>query len=206
MNQKNKEFIYDDLAVIIVAAGYSSRMKEFKPLLPFGSVTTIEYVIQTFLDAGIENIYVVVGFKKEKIEAVLKKYPVNIVINHNYDQGMYSSIKEGVSALESDYKGFFIHPVDIPLVKVKTLKMIIKGYEESKKGIIYPSYQMKKGHPPLISSKYSENLLSFEGIGGLKAFLKKYDETDGYFVNVEDEGILLDMDYYEEYESIRKKL
>ncbi|SDZ08036.1 nucleotidyltransferase family protein [Tindallia californiensis] len=205
MNQQNKENLNDALAVIILAAGYSSRMKAFKPLLPFGSVTVIEYIIQTFLDAGIDHIYVVAGFRKDELEVILKKYPVNIVINHHYDQGMYSSIKEGVRGLQKNYKGFLLHPVDIPLVKVSTIKEIVTSYRATKKGIVYPSYQMKKGHPPVISSKYIADLLSFDGTGGLKAFLKKYDDTDGHFVNVEDEGILLDMDYYKEYEVLKKQ-
>ncbi|SFI01277.1 CTP:molybdopterin cytidylyltransferase MocA [Tindallia magadiensis] len=205
MNQKNKNNLNDELAVIILAAGYSSRMKAFKPLLPFGSVTVIEYIIQTFLDAGIDHIYVVTGFRKDELEVILKKYPVNIVINQHYDQGMYSSIKEGVRGLQKKHKAFLLHPVDIPLVKVSTIETIVASYRETNKGIIYPSYQMKKGHPPVISSKYITGLLNFDGTGGLKAFLRKYDDTDGHFVNVEDEGILLDMDYYKDYEVLKKQ-
>ena len=51
----------NELALILLAGGYSSRMKAFKPLLPLGDCTVIETAIDTFLHAGIKNIAVSPG-------------------------------------------------------------------------------------------------------------------------------------------------
>ena len=49
------------VAAIILAAGQSSRMGAFKPLLPFGDTTVIEHTIDYLRRGGIETIIVVVG-------------------------------------------------------------------------------------------------------------------------------------------------
>lgn len=207
MIQNNKmQEIKDDRAAIIIAAGYSSRMKAFKPLLPLGEITVIEHALKTFLDAGIKNILVVLGYQGKKIEPLLEKHNISWVYNENYDQGMFSSVTAGVKALPSHNKGFFLLPVDIPLVKTSTIDELLKAYQQSEKHIIYPSYNRRKGHPPLISSYLYSKILTYDGSGGLKTLLKKYDQEHGEYVNVKDEGIILDMDYYEEYKELVKKV
>ena len=42
--------VRQDLAAVVLAAGYSQRMGAFKPLLPFGSTTVIERVIAIAAD------------------------------------------------------------------------------------------------------------------------------------------------------------
>jgi len=194
------------MAAIIIAAGYSSRMKVFKPLLPLGGLTVIEHALKTFVDAEIKNIFVVLGYQGKKIEPLLEKHNISWVYNENYDQGMYSSVMAGVNALPSNSKGFFLLPVDIPLVKSSTIEELIKAYHQSGKDIIYPSYNRKKGHPPLISSCLYSKILAYDGSGGLKTLLKKYDQEHGEYVNVQDEGVILDIDYYEEYQEMIKKV
>jgi len=194
-----------DMAAIIVAAGYSSRMKAFKPLLPFGESTVIEHALKTFIDAGITNLLVVLGHQGEAIEPLLEKHGVSWVYNEEYDRGMYSSIRTGVKALSPNSKGFFLLPADMPLVKSSTIEALLEACHQSGKSIIYPSHNRRKGHPPLISSRFYREIIAYDGRGGLKTLLKNFDQEHAEYVNVEDEGVVLDMDYYREYEKMQKK-
>lgn len=194
---KNK-VLKNDLAAIILAAGYSSRMKLFKPLLPLGNSTVIESSIGSFLDTGIENIIVVVGFQAKKLIPVLEAKGIKWVYNENFSEGMYSSIVAGVNSLHESVKGFFLLPADIPLVNSETIDKLVEGYKYSKQSIIYPSFLGRRGHPPLISSSLFSEIIKYDGAGGLKALMKRY-EDQAYYVEVEDEGVLLDIDTYEDY-------
>ena len=49
-------------AALIVAAGMSSRMGDFKPMLSIGSITIAQRVVATFHQAGIRRIVMVTGF------------------------------------------------------------------------------------------------------------------------------------------------
>ncbi len=189
------------IAAIIIAAGYSSRMDGFKPLLKFKNSTTVERLIHTYHEAGIKDIYVVVGHKKEDIIDKIKDLEIDIVYNEAYDEGMFTSVKKGVLALDADIDAFFMQPVDIPLIKEKTLQLIMDGYRTNNKGVVYPTFYGQKGHPPLIDCKYNSIILSSNGEGGLKRILGTLQE-DSFYVPVFDNTILLDMDKKEDYEKL----
>lgn len=191
------------IAAIILAGGYSSRMGKFKPLLPLKDSKVIEKVINTFKEAGVSNIKVVVGYKKEEIIKALDNYDVDIVYNPLFKDGMFTSIRAGVESLENEVSAFFLLPVDIPLVRVSTIKDMLNSYEKKQVGILYPSLEGSKGHPPLINTKYNDDILNWSGEGGLRALLRQYPK-DSKRIEVADEGILLDMDTELAYERVLK--
>jgi len=191
-----------NIAVLIIAAGYSSRMGDFKPLLPLGKTSALEQLIQTYQTHGIGHIYVVVGHRKDELIEALKGYKVHIVYNEDYDKGMFSSIQKGLRAMDETVKAFYMNPVDIPLIKAHTLALLYEAYEREKKGVNYPTFLGRKGHPPLIDMKYKEQILVSDGEGGLKKVLEAFRE-DALHVKVYDQAVLMDMDTKEDYEIIK---
>jgi CTP:molybdopterin cytidylyltransferase MocA len=83
---------------------------------------------------------------------VLKSLPVDVIENGNYPSGMFSSVKAGVKAITPEVEAFFMQPVDIPLITPLTIKKILAAYRVHKAGVIYPCFNGKRGHPPLIST------------------------------------------------------
>jgi len=192
----------NNIAVLIIAAGYSSRMHDFKPLLPFRKSCALEQLIQTYQHYGIEHIYVVVGHRKEEIIEILKGYNVHIVYNEDYDEGMFSSIQKGIHAIdEAEVRAFYMQPVDIPLIKEQSIARLYEAYVREGKGVIYPTFFGKKGHPPLIDMKYKAQILSSNGEGGLKRVLEMF-KADALHVNVSDQSVLMDMDTKEDYQKL----
>ncbi|AFA49464.1 DVU_1551 family NTP transferase [Acetobacterium woodii] len=189
------------IAAIIIAAGYSSRMDGFKPLLEFESETALEKVVKAHQQAGIEEIIVVLGYRAEVLMPYVKKAAITAVINENYDQGMYTSIIKGISQLSEDVDGFFIHPVDIPLVKTQSLKKLRDFFEKTDKGIVYPCFFDKRGHPPLIDSRYKNVIIDNKEDGGLKKLLGNY-QNDAINLPLADEAILMDMDTRLDYQKL----
>jgi putative nucleotidyltransferase with HDIG domain len=190
------------IAALIIAAGYSSRMHSFKPLLPLGGVSALKRLIQTYKEHGIKSIYVVSGHNQQDINKELENEDVCIVYNEEYDKGMFSSIQTGLRALdEHSIEAFYMNPVDIPLVRVQSLESLYKAYEKERKGVTYPTFLNKKGHPPLIDMKYKEQILSSDGEGGLKRVLEAFKD-DALHVSVNEQSILMDMDTKEDYETL----
>lgn len=191
-----------NIAVLIIAAGYSSRMGDFKPLLPLGKTSALERLIQTYQAHGIGHIYVVVGHRKDELIDVLKDYKVHIVYNEDYDKGMFSSIQKGLCAMDETINAFYMNPVDIPLIKTHTLALLYEAYVHEKKGVNYPTFLGRKGHPPLIDMKYKEQILASNGEGGLKKVLETFRD-DALHVKVYDQAVLMDMDTKEDYEALK---
>ena len=83
-------------SAVVAAAGLSSRMKAFKPLLPLADGTVIGAVITTLKRAGVDDIVVVTGYKADEMAVHLEKHEVRIVENKLYAESeMFDSIKLG---------------------------------------------------------------------------------------------------------------
>lgn len=193
----------NNFTAIILSAGYSSRMGAFKPLLKFGKYTAVETAVNTFKASGIKNIIVITGHRGDEIVKVLKNSGVKCIENENFSQGMYSSVLKGLDFMEVNVDAFFILPVDISLVKKHTIEILKDKYGQYNKGIVYPTFNGKKGHPPLIDCKYKNIIMENSEDGGLKNILNKF-EDDSISVPVFDKSILMDMDHKEDYDKLLK--
>ena len=187
------------VAAIILAAGYSSRMGgAFKPLLKLGEYTVLERAVTSHREAGIEDIQVVVGYRANDVIEAVKHTGVRFVRNRNFNKGMFSSIHAGVATLSHEVQAFFIMPGDIPLIDPATIQAIRNCHERNSYGITYPFYKGKKGHPPLISSRYISEIMAFPAPDNLQEILKCH-EAESYGVEVDDEAVLLDIDTVNDY-------
>jgi len=193
----------DSLAAIIVAGGYSFRMKRFKPLLALSGSTVLEQAIHSFQAAGIRDIRVVVGYRANELLPVIEKMGAQAIVNADFAEGMFSSIRAGVQSLSPAVKGFFLLPVDNPIVNRATLVKLQATFFSTQCGIVYPYYKGMRGHPPLISRRYINEVLTWTKPGGMRALLEQH-EQDAIDVKVVDLGILLDMDTLEDYHTMLK--
>ena len=191
-----------NIGAIILAAGFSSRMGSFKPLLPLAGTTVIEKSVAVFRSTGIQEITVVVGHRAKELLPVLKTLGVNTIFNSDYASGMFSSVKAGISSIQASLEAFFLLPGDIPLVRPATVARLVDVYRTRPSGIIYPCFKGERGHPPLISAGYQAAILSWERDGGLRVFLEEF-EAEARDVEVTDQGVLLDMDTPGDYQKIR---
>lgn len=147
-------------------------MGPFKPLLPLGTATVVEWVATTFRSAGVQDIKVVIGHRALDMITVLKSLPVDVIENGNYASGMFSSVKTGVKAITPGVEAFFMQPVDIPLITPLTIKKILEAYRVvHKAGVVYPCFDGERGHPPLIATANIERILSWNGEGGAAEFV-----------------------------------
>lgn len=188
-------------AAIIIAAGFSSRMDGFKPLLKFGNETAVEKVVNTHLQAGTDEIILVVGHRAEEISPYFKQSSVKLVVNENFEAGMYTSIIKGINQLSETAAAFFIHPVDIPLVKAPSIDALMSFFEKTEAGILYPCFSGKRGHPPLIDRRYINAIINNEEDGGLKNLLGKY-EAEALNLPLADQSVLMDMDTQLDYQTL----
>jgi len=187
-----------DLAAVILAAGRSSRMGSFKPLLPFGPHTIIEQVISIVREAGVQTLRVVVGWQADLLIPVLDRHGVPWIRNERFEEGMYTSVQAGVRDLPTGLGAFFLLLGDMPMVQSATLTRLIADWDKRPAGIFYPCFEGKRGHPPLIASAYILEILRETPPGGLRALLGRHAH-EAREVEVADPGILEDLDTPESY-------
>ena len=182
---------------VILAGGYSTRAHGFKMEFDIEGKTILQRCIEGFYDSC-RKIIVVTGFKYEKIEKLVKDYEkVVTVYNDNYPKGMFTSIKKGISQVESEK--FFLTPGDYPLINKKVIEEILtKSIKEENKNkeVIIPSFYGKGGHTILADSSIVQDILVKSDDYNLREFLK--NRKVAYEI-IEDKSIILDVDTAQDY-------
>ncbi len=189
------------IAALILAAGYASRLGTCKPLQPLGPSIFLEEAVRRFRAAGVDDLRVVTGHRAGEIGPLLPKLGVRVIFNPGYDQGMFSSVQAGVRSLEPEIAGFFLLPVDLPLVKPRTIKALLQAQNRQGASITYPCFLGRRGHPPLIATALVRDLPP-DCEGGLRAFLQRYDAV-ALDLEVLDEAVLLDCNTPLDYQRLR---
>jgi len=184
---------------IIPAAGLSSRMGEFKPLLPLGDGTVVSQCIGLFRSVGIEEIIVVTGKRCDEVADVARCGGATPVHNPEFEQGMFSSVLTGVRALPDGDASFCVLPVDIPLVRRETVLRLMEDFKRESATVLYPRFFGERGHPPFISRALVPDILNHDGTGGLRSVLMQH-EAGARDLDVGDYGITHDLDYPADYE------
>ena len=186
------------IAAIVLTAGLSERMGRFKPLLPLGRQRVVERVVRLFKDAGLEDLLVVVGQRAPEVRQAVAPLQVHCVENPGFRAGMFSSVQAGIRALPPRCRAFFVHPVDIPLVRSTTVEHLVGAFDNAPAAVVYPTFDGRRGHPPLIDAGLAPRILKWSGIGGLQGFLQGC-EGDSVELAVADEAIMMDLDTPEDY-------
>ena len=121
-----------------------------------------------------------------------------MVHNPDFALGMYSSIRAGVAGLDAATDGFFLLPVDIPLVRTGTVRLLARAFSHEPASVLLPVFAGRRGHPPLLGRELIGRIQdSAEPAGGLRTLLDQVEaEQPGRVreVEVADRFILRDMD------------
>jgi CTP:molybdopterin cytidylyltransferase MocA len=188
------------VVAVILAAGRAERMGRLKQLLPFGSKTVIETVVDMMLETSVDDIVVVLGHRADEVGSVLSDRSVRSVVNSSYETGMFSSVLSGLEALGNDVDGMMLLLGDQPQIKGEVVDAVLDRFRKTDKGIAIPEVEGHRGHPVIIDvNRYGAAIQDLDGSEGLKPIVRGYpDDTD--FVVLDDPSILRDMDTPEDYE------
>ena len=188
---ERKDYVFDAL---ISAAGRSSRMGDFKPLMKLGAQTVLEREIQTLRACGVHEITIITGRRAEDIRAAAAGPGIHFIHNPAYaETKMFDSVCLGLSYYKEKRKtagketldGIFFFPVDVPLFTPFTLE-----------------YEKTPGHPLLIRADVIEKLLQHDGTMGLKGACEQ-PEIRRIPLDVPDPGCAFDADTQEEFQKLR---
>ncbi|MDI6696014.1 MAG: nucleotidyltransferase family protein [Anaerolineales bacterium] len=191
------------IAVIIMAAGRSSRMGQSKMDLPWGRTTVIGQVVNVFAQAGLSEIVVVTGWARQRVEAAVQGMPARCVHNPRYAEDyMILSLQAGLRSLSSRASAALVALGDQPQIQPEVIRRVIEVYHQGNALIVAPSYQMRRGHPWLIDRRLWSDLLELQPPYTPRDFLNAHQGEIAY-VAVESDSVLRDLDTPEDYQRER---
>jgi molybdenum cofactor cytidylyltransferase len=190
------------IAGLILAAGESSRMGTDKATLTYRDRTFLELAVQTLREIEIERIAVVLGHHAQEIQRHVKIEAAQVVINPDYTSGQTSSLQVGLRSLIADnLEAIVLCLVDHPAVSAETVRRLVATFRECGAPVVIPTCRGRRGHPVLIGRQVFGELLRLASDTGADSVLRKYRQAT-QFVEVEDEGVLIDVDDPKSYQRL----
>jgi molybdenum cofactor cytidylyltransferase len=165
-------------AIIILAAGKSSRLGQPKQLLPFKGKSLLSHCIETAKKVS-EHVLVITGAEKIRIESEIKNSAVTVVHNPEWEEGMASSIRKGLSYTMENLKhvtSLIFMVCDQPFVTTGLLQNLIKENQETSKSIVASYYSEIAGTPVLFNQSIFPELLELTGDIGARKIIAKHKD------------------------------
>lgn len=195
------------ISAILLAAGESRRMGQPKQLLAWQGKTLLLHILETLLGSDADEVILVLGHEADRIRESLPPLPITITINPDYRQGMASSLRRGLLAMDPGSEAFLLCLADQPGIGPEIMNTVIRAFRQAdpRRGIVRPVYRGRRGHPVLIGVQYlKEALRLLEGDVGARQILLNHPE-DILDVEMEGDVVLKDIDTPEEYRAYTKE-
>lgn len=191
------------ISAILLAAGESRRMGQFKQLLPLGDKSFVEHCADNLLGSRVDEVIIVTGHRDIEVRRAVGERPVRFAHNPEYRSGMASSIKCGVRSLSEDAQAFVLALVDQPQIGSDAINLVVEAYEKEQALIVIPAFEGRNGHPILLDLRLREEILAVDAEQGLRKVVSAHREKVKR-VEVTSRSILDDFDLPEDYVRILK--
>lgn len=194
------------ISCILLAAGLSSRFGSPKALAIINQKPLIEHLQARLIKTNLGEIIIVLGAHAELIKPHLFNHKkIRFVYNKDYNFGQTSSLKIGLKNISSGSQGFMLLPVDYPVIQAVTIDQLLETFLKDAPLILMPTFENKKGHPPIFDIALKQEFLSLEDTTGLNTIARRH-EKDVQSIYVADEGIVMSFNTTEEFEIIKAKI
>lgn len=191
------------IPALVLAAGRSSRMGRAKATLPIDDAggTFLTRIVRTFLDAGVDDVIVVVGHDAQAIvdAFAVSELRARFVENRDYDRGQLSSMVAGLSIADRPgVAAVLVTLVDVPLVSAATVRAVVEAYRRTGVPVVRPTSGTRHGHPLLIDRSMFAALRAADPETGAKPIVRAHASAAGD-IAIDDEGAFLDIDTPDDY-------
>jgi len=186
------------IAAVLLAAGESTRMGRLKQLLPWAGTTLLAWQVRQLLEAGVEDVVVVLGHRAEEIRPAVPP-EARIVVNAAYRQGRATSLRRGAEALAPETEAILVLSVDQPRPAWLS-RALIERWRQRRPAVVSPRFARGYGHPVLVDGSLLPELraVSEEGLG-LRAVIDQHaPEADS--IEVTNQAVDADLNTPRDYE------
>ena len=200
---EDKSYAIKNCAVIILAAGQSSRLGKPKQLLKYQNKTLLQHVIDVAKQSA-QAVVVVLGCEADTILNSTDIESLYVAKNEDWQSGMASTIRCGIKTLEYSTPAAdaaILMVCDQPYVSVELLDNLIKKQKETGKPIVASEYDGVLGTPALFHESFFSRLIDIKGDTGAKKIMMQNADLVASipFLNG---GI--DIDTLDDYEALEK--
>lgn len=192
-------------AIVILAAGNSSRMGCAKQLLSWKNTTLVENAIQQAIEVSHSEVFVVLGANDELIFDKIKKYPINVLVHRQWKNGIGSSIAYGVKEIHNSsiYQRVVLLLADQPNITTHDVNCLLQHHIHKNNKITVTVCRNYTGVPVVFEKDFFKELMLLSGDCGAKSIIYQHRKKVTEFVI---DKKILDIDTKEDYDKMLKNL
>lgn len=193
-----------EIGAVVLAAGLSSRMGQFKLLLPWlEDKPIVVHAVSKLVDYPLQHIVVVTGNRAEAVQETLADFEVTFAHNPDFVEGeILSSLKVGLQNMPDSVDAVLIVPGDLPQVPLSVFRAVIQAYDAD--SIIVPNHAGQNGHPVMFPRRFWKDILALDPDKAPRAVLKANPGAVKK-IAVDSNGILADIDTPDDYQRELKR-
>ena len=197
---------FEKIHAVILAGGQSKRMgTKNKLLVPINGKPMIALTAETIIASKASSVAAVTGFEHQKIQGAIKNSNIEFIHNKNFQNGISSSVVTAIKSAPEDCSAILIGLGDMPKITVSHINKLIDAYNPLEgRAICVPTWKGKRGNPVLWARRFFPEMLQLKGDFGAKELMGKYAELV-VEVEMNDNGIVIDIDTPEALEAFRNK-
>lgn len=195
----------NNIAVLVLAAGKSSRMKTPKQLVKIGTNFLLETVLSKAKEINRNHVYCVLGANYPLIRREISSPNIHFIYNSNFKEGLSSSIVSGISKIEmklENYDAVLVLLGDQPAIEKEYLNAMLVLSSKDKSKIIASNYGKKMGVPAIFPKRYFSKLKKMSGDFGAKDILNKNKDV----ISLDRQTNFIDIDTEEDLELFKKSI
>jgi xanthine/CO dehydrogenase XdhC/CoxF family maturation factor/CTP:molybdopterin cytidylyltransferase MocA len=168
----------DESAGVILAAGGSRRLGRAKQLVEIAGQSLIRRAAEAALSAGAGSVHVVVGAEAARVQTALEDLPVDLIANEAWREGLASSIRAAIEAIERrdrPVETLLVMLCDQPGVSGDVLRRLLDAYRKTRAPVVASRYPEGPGVPALFSAELFPALKSLAGDVGARELIRRLD-------------------------------
>ena len=159
----------------------------------------VRWAVESALASTACEVSVIVGHRAEDVQRVLPN-ELRCVYNADYSEGLASSLKAGVRALPGDVDGVLVLLGDMPFVSSASCDALIAEYASDR--VCVPVAEGRRGNPVLWPRAFFDEILRLTGDRGARELMEQHADAVKE-IDVDDDGVLIDIDEASDLERAR---
>ena len=194
----------NNIGIVILAAGSSSRLGKPKQLLEFDGMSLLNHGIIEATNSNACSVVVVLGANADLIANKIDGDIAIIVKNENWNEGMASSVRLGLGTLLSQIPSIdavIFMTCDQPYISSSVLNDLMIKYQQTGKPIVTSNYGEATGPPALFHKSFFSELMELKGDVGAKKIIQQHDDQVATVLFLEGK---IDIDTKKDYEALKK--
>ena len=189
------------IAVVILAAGRSSRLGRPKQLLDLGGEPLLRHTVRHALAAPVDEVVLVLGNAADEVGAAVGELGQRTVLNPAFAEGQSTSLRAGIVALGPEVEAAVLMLGDQPTVGPEIVAALVARFREGGAPIVQPVYGGVPANPVLIARELFPELLAVTGDEGARSVIRAHAAAVARVV-VSDGQAPGDVDTEEDYAAL----